>query len=75
MLVREIVAATPDLGSGFATSPGSRGATALYNRMDRLRVERVVADHVVGGAIIREFIDQPGNLYSQPVGSKEKDSS
>ena len=75
MLVREVVAGASELGSGFAASPGPRGATALYNRMDRSRVERVVVDHVVGGGIIREFIDQPGNLYSHPVGSKEKDSS
>lgn len=75
MLVREVVTADPVLGSGFATSPGTRGATALYNRMDSSRVERVVVDHVLGGAIIRDFIDQPGILYSHPVGSKEKDSS
>lgn len=76
VLVREVgPAASPQIGSGFATSPGPRGATALYNRMDGSRVRRVVSDHVVGGEIIREFIERPGILYSQPVGSKEKDSS
>lgn len=76
VLVREVAAlADPGLGSGFATSPGPRGVTALYNRMDGSRVKRVVVDHVVGGEIVREFIERPGILYSQPVGSKEKDSS
>lgn len=76
VLVREVVGATaPEIGSGFATPPGPRGATALYNRMDNSRVRRVVAGHVVGGEIIREFIERPGILYSQAVGSKEKDPS
>lgn len=75
VLVREVVAAGSELGSGFATSPGSLGVTALYNRVDRSRVERIVVDHIVGGAVVREFIDRPGMLHSQPVGPKEKDSS
>ena len=75
VLVREVVAdAPPQIGSGFATAPGPRGATALYNRMDGARVERVVVQHVVGGQIVREFIERPGLLYSQPVGPKQKDS-
>jgi (2Fe-2S) ferredoxin len=75
VLVRELVAASaPSLGTGFATAPGPRGATALYNRIDSTRVERVVVLHVVGGQIVREFIERPGILQSQPVGSSQKDS-
>lgn len=75
VLVREIVDAPgPTLGTGFATAPGPRGATALYNRVDSTRVERVVLLHVVGGQIVREYIERPGILQSQPVGSTQKDS-
>ncbi len=75
VLVRELVAnAAPTLGTGFATAPGPRGATALYNRIDSTRVERVVVLHVVGGQIVREYIERPGILQSQPVGSSQKDS-
>jgi hypothetical protein len=75
VLVRELVAdAGPQIGSGFATAPALRGATALYNRMDGARVERVIVQHVVGGQIVREFVERPGLLTSQPVGSKQKDS-
>jgi hypothetical protein len=42
--------------------------------MDGVKVERVVTQHVVGGQIVREFIERPGILHSQPVGSKQKDS-
>lgn len=74
VLVREIVADAPQLGTGFATLPGPRGVTALYNRMDAQRVERVVTQHVIGGQIVREFIERPGILHSVPVGSSRKDS-
>jgi len=76
VLVRELIADQPaaSLGTGFATVPGPRGATALYNRMDATRVERVVIHHVVGGQIVRELIERPGMLHSVPVGSREKDS-
>jgi len=76
VLVRELVSDQPGptLGTGFATLPGPRGVTALYNRMDATRIERVVIQHVVGGQIIREFIERPGILHSLPVGSREKDS-
>jgi hypothetical protein len=37
-------------------------------------VERVVVLHVVGGQIVREYIERPGILQSQPVGSSQKDS-
>lgn len=72
VLVREMVGDPPTLGTGFATLPGPRGATALYNRMDATRVERVVEEHVIGGQIVRELIERPGILHSVPVGSREK---
>jgi (2Fe-2S) ferredoxin len=71
VLVREIVAdQQPGLGTGFATLPGPRGVTALYNRIDAERVERVVTQHVIGGQVVREYVERPGILHSQPVGSK-----
>ncbi len=75
VLVREVVGdQQPTLGSGFATLPGPRGATALYNRMDAGRVERVIVQHVIGGQIVRELVERPGVLHSTPVGSRTKDS-
>jgi (2Fe-2S) ferredoxin len=76
VLVREVSESSPQIGpqigSGFATMPGPRGATALYNRMDGSRVERVVVQHVIGGQVVRDFIERPGILHSQPVGSTQK---
>lgn len=71
VLVRELVAepAAPTLGTGFATLPGPRGVTALYNRMDAVRAERVVVEHVIAGRIVREFIERPSILPPKPVGS------
>lgn len=62
VLVREVVPPTPGglTGGGFATLPGPRGVTALYNRFDTARVEVVVVRHVLGGQIVREYIDRPG---------------
>ena len=75
VLVRELGAEAVQIGTGFATAPGPRGATALYNRMDRSKVERVVVQHVTSGQIVREFIERPGILHSQPVvRSGQKDS-
>jgi (2Fe-2S) ferredoxin len=77
VLVREILPteqALPSLGSGFATLPGPRGATALYNRVDTERVEHVVAEHVVGGQIVREYIERPGIHPSDPSVARTKDS-
>lgn len=74
VLVREVVAETPALGSGFATLPGTRGATALYNRIDPSKAERIVVLHVIGGQIVRELVERPGILQSVPVGSNQKDS-
>jgi len=75
VLVREILTnAPPTFGSGFATAPGPRGSTALYNRVDSGRVERIVTQHVGEGQIIREFIERPGIHPLEPLGSKAKDS-
>ena len=75
VLVREILntEAAPALGSGFATLPGPRGTTALYNRVDRQRVVHVVAAHVVGGEIVREYVERPGIHPSDPVAVRTKD--
>jgi (2Fe-2S) ferredoxin len=74
VLVRELQADEPRSLTGFATLPGPRGATALYNRIDSERVERVVVQHVAGGQVVREFVERPGMLHSQPIGSKAEGS-
>lgn len=73
VLVREILTAEPTLGSGFATLPGPRGTTALYNRIDPARAETIVTLHVRDGQIIRELIERPGIQSSVPVASARKD--
>lgn len=74
VLVREIVAAPPGglVGSGLATLPGPRGVTALYNRVDPSRVPRIVREHVVGGDIVREFVERPGLHPLQPAAPIKK---
>jgi (2Fe-2S) ferredoxin len=80
VLVREVVTATagPALGTGFATAPGPRGTTALYNHVDPERVDRIVTEHVVGGRIAREYVERPGDAgqppYSVPIASTPKDT-
>ena len=76
VLVREILTMEPaiTLGSGFATMPGPRGATALYNRVNRQRIEHVVAEHVKGGQIVRDYIERPAIHPSDPVAARTKDS-
>ncbi|HEU0036809.1 MAG TPA: hypothetical protein VFQ53_39640 [Kofleriaceae bacterium] len=76
VLVREIHTgpAAPTIGSGFATAPGPRGATALYNRVDSVRAERIVTQHVVRGQIVREYIERPGIHPAEPLGSTPRDS-
>ncbi len=80
MLVREVVAPEPGglTGGGFATLPGPRGVTALYNRFDVERAEAVVVRHVIGGQIVREFVERPpatGIATLDPVASNRKDNS
>jgi (2Fe-2S) ferredoxin len=72
VLVREVTS-EPTLGTGFAAAVPSRGTSALYNRIDPARIERLVVEHVVGGRIVREFVERPGILASEPVGSTQKD--
>ena len=76
VLVREILTAAPTamLGSGFATLPGPRGATALYNRIDAQRAAHIVAEHVTGGQIVRDYVERPGIHPSDPVAVRTKDS-
>lgn len=61
VLVRQLMAPPqgPRFGTGFATVPGPRGATALYNGVDAEKAERIVTEHIVGGRIIRELIEVP----------------
>lgn len=74
VLVRELVAEPPTgLGTGFASMPGPRGVTALYNRVDVDRAGRVVEQHVVGGQIVREYVERPSFLQSSPART-QKDS-
>lgn len=78
VLVRELVEASgPTLGTGFATLPGPRGVTALYNHTDAERAERIVNEHVCQGRIVREYIEPAGAagvLRSEPVASKPRES-
>jgi (2Fe-2S) ferredoxin len=76
VLVREILTGEQPsmLGSGFATLPGPRGATALYNRIDTQRAARVVSEHVMGGQVVREYVERPGIHPSDPVAVRTKDS-
>jgi len=76
VLVREILTTEPTamLGSGFATLPGPRGATALYNRIDAQRAAHIVAEHVKGGQIVRDYVERPGIHPSDPVAVRTKDS-
>lgn len=81
VLVREILTnPAPTIGSGFATAPGPRGTTALYNRVDATRAQRIVVQHVVGGQMVREYVERidhgigSGIASSDPLGSTAKDS-
>lgn len=75
VLVRELVAPADGaiVSAGLATLPGPRGVTALYNAIDRGRADRVVALHVVGGQIVREYIERPGIHPLEPLASRSKD--
>jgi len=72
VLVRELDERA-SLGTGFAAVPTIGGSAVLYNRVDAARVERIVAEHIVGGKVVREFVERPGILHSEPVGSRQKD--
>jgi (2Fe-2S) ferredoxin len=77
VLVRELVPPAPGglTSGGFATLPGPRGVTALYNRFDTTCAEPVIARHVLGGQIVREYIERPGAAgigIVDPVASRTK---
>ena len=74
VLVREILTGAPSIGTGFATAPGPRGTTALYNRIDSARAQRIVTQHVLTGQIVREFVERPGIHPLDPLGSTPKDT-
>lgn len=79
VLVRELVTPEPGgfTGGGFATLPGPRGLTALYNRIDESRAQPLVVQHILGGQIVREFIERPGPTgiaVVDPVASRTKDT-
>jgi len=59
-LVREIQAGEPAFA--FAALPGPRGVTALYNRLDPLKAQRIVAEHLERGVIVRDLIERPAPL-------------
>jgi (2Fe-2S) ferredoxin len=42
--------------------------------MDPQRVAHVVAEHVMGGQIVREYVERPGIHPSDPVAVRTKDS-
>ena len=75
VLVRELVEAPAGalVGGGLATLPGPRGVTALYNRVDASRIERIVVEHVNRAQIVREFIERPGIQPSDAVASRAKE--
>ena len=75
VLVRELVDAAPGalVGGGFATLPGPRGTTALYNRIDISKVERLGVEHVNRAQIVRDFIERPGIQPSDAVASRTKE--
>ena len=78
VLVRELVEASPApgslMGSGFATLPGPRGVTALYNHVDAERTARIVSEHVCAVRIVREYIERPGIQPTDTVASRTKES-
>jgi (2Fe-2S) ferredoxin len=47
------------VGNGFATLPGPRGVTALYNRVDVDRLEVIVGEHIGHRRIVRDYIERP----------------
>ena len=77
VLVRELVAPPPGglASGGLATLPGPRGLTALYNRFETTYAAPVVARHVLGGQIVRDYIERPGASgigVVDPVASRTK---
>lgn len=75
VLVRELPPVdAPKPRFAFADLPPSRGggprlATALYNRIDPVKVVEVVARHVIQGAVVGRFIERPEGTLPPPVSS------
>lgn len=82
VLVRELpdaALAPPKPRFALADLPPSRGggprlATALYNRIDPVKVVEIVARHVIQGAVVGRFIERPELApQSQPPPPGESD--
>ncbi len=75
VLVRELPQVdAPRPRFALADLPPSRGggprlATALYNRIDPVKVVEVVARHVIQGAVVGRFIERPDLPVSTPPSS------
>ncbi|HUQ07654.1 MAG TPA: (2Fe-2S) ferredoxin domain-containing protein [Kofleriaceae bacterium] len=75
VLVRELPQVdAPRPRFALADLPPSRGggprlATALYNRIDPVKVVEVVARHVIQGAVVGRFIERPELPVSTPPSS------
>jgi (2Fe-2S) ferredoxin len=73
VLVREVpTQVQPPPRFALADLPPSRGggprlATALYNRIDPVKVVEVVASHVGQGRVVGRFIERPDASTSTPV--------
>jgi hypothetical protein len=42
--------------------------------MDTQRVAHVIAEHVMGGRIVREYVERPGIHPNEPLAVRTKDS-
>jgi (2Fe-2S) ferredoxin len=72
-LVREMTAATEAPSRFlFATLPGPRGATALYNHLDAVKVAEVVSEHVGRGVVVRRLIEPTQSAIAPPAGEPSR---
>jgi len=71
--VREIIPAAEPSRFLFAALPGPRGATALYNRLDAVRVAEIVSEHVGKGVVVRRFIESPAGAMARAAGPSRGD--
>ena len=72
-LVREMPQTTePASRFLFATLPGPRGATALYNRLDAGKVAEIVSEHVARGVVVRRLIEPPHGAIPTPSGEPSR---
>jgi len=55
-----LVCDTDEVRGGFGSIPGLETPTAvLYNRMTSADLERVIDRHLVGGMVVRPFLNRP----------------